>query len=968
MIVAPVESDRILCYDLLTGESLWKGVDGKPGRLIDDGLFVACARDQTVVIVGRQAIRGLDMQSGRERWNIPLQQYGAPSGRGFLTSNDYYLPVNQPAILQIDIRNGGVVRVSETDRVLGNLVCHRDDVIAQGHDRVSVFHQAEPLRQRLAQTGNDDDDWETGCLRAQLMAHDGDLAGAAQQAAAAWQSADTWASRQLLVDLLLQWMSEDFAAARPIVNQHSELLQSEYPGRYRIARIRGLQQSGNIPELLDFLVTDAGIPPEDPFGLPGTTTTITSLRHSLRRQIMGGDESGMATDSIAAWLASRQDNLDVNQLNELRKWIGDAAFDSTVLLSIARRRKEQGDYLSAAQIIDETWRRDRDPRALVARCRMLIDTGWPAQAATIARRIADEFPDLEIEDIEGSFPASQIADRWLDTDGSPGTWDIWNEGAADARLQSGDQGEPLDYQLFLYPECVARSDHAPDDLTIMIDVDSDLVVHDSLGNEIGRVATRESDDTTRYYSSKVNSGRYMVHGHLLILGYGYDLVGVDLHRLRAGDRSPLWHRTLHHQSGNRETMLLQSGISVRANDNPWGVQRIQLAGRDGDLIGVFAASSRFVYYIIDNRLHCIDALSGEPQWQRADIPDDTWLHADLRHVYLLTPPDSGARAGRYESIQILDAEFGDVQSTVMLPDPRGPVLWHCLDQIAVFTSSVGGDQILKGIEMRTGDTAWEYRCERGSLGCLRDPQSMLVYRTDGKLQYIDMHNGQVTAEMELPAVGGKMMQVQRLRDHDLVLVGTDHNVSTARSSRTNRTIRATSVPDGLFDGSVFCIDRQVNQMCWPAPVRIEHFSMPGRQPADVPLMTVSRIVSYNSNRRGAVIPEFFTIDLRDGRLLNVYRQRRLSVRSYEFRGIPDEQSVELSFGDQKLVIRLDSGPLPPSAPAQLVDEFTMIHAGQVGEGFPSAGNDPATRRQELLEKLMPAKPAKENNHPDNKKP
>jgi hypothetical protein len=95
--------------------------------------------------------------------------------------------------------------------------------------------------------------------------------------------------------------------------------------------------------------------------------------------------------------------------------------------------------------------------------------------------------------------------------------------------------------------------------------------------------------------------------------------------------------------------------------------------------------------------------------------------------------------------------------------------------------------------------------------------------------------------------------------------------------------------------------------------------------------------------------------LRDGRLLNILRTSELAFRSFEIRGIPESQSVELMFGDQRLLIQLTNDELPPAAPARLVNAFTMMRPTDRPDPL-EFGSDPARRQQELLQQLIQQAP------------
>ncbi len=960
VIVAPVESDRILCFDLMSGRSLWQGEDDQPGQPREDGLYVACVHDQTVVIAGQSNMRGMDIQTGALLWSVSLARYGEPGGRGFLARGHYFLPTSKSLIVELDIRQGAIVGSANTRQLPGNLICHRGDVISQNHDLVSVYHQVEPLRQRLANVPPGDMDVYGKCLRARILAHDGQLAEAVSLAGQAWQNTPEPISEKVLTELILQWLMADYVAARPVADQYSELLQRTAPEEFWTACLRGAIEANEIRTALDLIVSSTGTLATAGMRAPRTVLgdhrTVLEPEQALKFQLRNSGrvdlpDPGQQHPQISRWLADHRDRLTPDQLQRLMDWTGSDFFQPAELLTLAESRIRQGATLAGEQTLAEILRRTESGPAAVAMCRLLRDAGWDRAAIELAQSISSRFPDQILQDPGGEFPARDLADRWFPGAVTARGWKNWNYGAAKTRLETTDDRQPLHYRMIIHPECVALTGTPVEEVHVQIDVnEAQVVVHDRLGNEIGRVRYGNPQDHQRYQASRMASGRYALHGHLLIVGYGYDLIAVDLYRLKAGETSPLWHRTLHNETGFRESILLNSGVGARPIDNPWGIQRFQIVGRDGNAIGMFASNGRSVWYLIGDSLHCVDAMTGTLRWQRTNVVPNSHIAAGPRAVYLMAPVESGNRSTRFDAVEMLDAEFGTLLNEIRL-DPAAQTLWQTLGDTAVFTRAEGRENVLTGIDLQTGQGTWEYRCQRGSLGCFRDPATMAIYHSDGILEYLDLRDGEIRRRINLEPLSGKTIHVHRLDDHDLVRIGLDQETATARSIQPNRTIRATSNLEPLFDGYLFCIDLQVDLPRWPTAVRIEHFSIPADQPADLPLMTLSRIVNNHSEPRAGMSPEFFTIDLRDGRLVSICRQDNLSFGTFDVHGDPETQTAEVRFGDQRLVIRLTGEAMPPTAPASLVNAFTMVRATDQGDSVETV-QDPLRRQQEIIRQLI----------------
>ncbi|MDG2013526.1 MAG: PQQ-binding-like beta-propeller repeat protein, partial [Pirellulaceae bacterium] len=127
VIVMPLELNRILCFDLLTGKPLWYEAGdpsaARAGVPSEDGLYVACVYDGLVVVLGQEKVVGLDLDSGESLWQIPLDRLGRPTGRGFLTGDRYFFPTSESKIVAVDLAQGAIAKTITTRRVLGNLIC-----------------------------------------------------------------------------------------------------------------------------------------------------------------------------------------------------------------------------------------------------------------------------------------------------------------------------------------------------------------------------------------------------------------------------------------------------------------------------------------------------------------------------------------------------------------------------------------------------------------------------------------------------------------------------------------------------------------------------------------------------------------------------------------------------------------------------------------------------------------------------
>ena len=205
LIVSAVDSSVLTCLDLVTGQTLWS----QPRR--DDpvaaDLFVAAVLDDHVVLAGEYGVRSLDIRSGETLWTLPFQKRRL-TGRGIRSGDIYHLPIavvvppQKPkrgdssdgdfkatmlppidqldgAILSIDLTTGRVLAESPApDGVrLGNLAAANGRIVSQNFDSVVGLESITEQNTRLATQLADKPDSATLIARARQRLHNGDADG-----------------------------------------------------------------------------------------------------------------------------------------------------------------------------------------------------------------------------------------------------------------------------------------------------------------------------------------------------------------------------------------------------------------------------------------------------------------------------------------------------------------------------------------------------------------------------------------------------------------------------------------------------------------------------------------------------------------------------------------------------------------------------------------------------------------------
>ena len=145
---------------VLVGERLTAGLH-QPALtgMAGDGHAVSCRQQRP-----RGGGEAVDLETGRAAWTCGFNADGAaPSGRGVLTADRLFLPLDVPEVIEIDLVAGTIAgrAPARGGAVPGNLVAYRGEMISVGCDCLDVFHQVEALEPRIetALRGRSDAGW-----------------------------------------------------------------------------------------------------------------------------------------------------------------------------------------------------------------------------------------------------------------------------------------------------------------------------------------------------------------------------------------------------------------------------------------------------------------------------------------------------------------------------------------------------------------------------------------------------------------------------------------------------------------------------------------------------------------------------------------------------------------------------------------------------------------------------------------
>lgn len=159
IVYLPAHSEYVHCVELATGKLRWR-VRREDLDQTSASEYVAAA-DGAVLLVGRRSCRGLDLETGAERYRFRLGT--SPAGRGVRLGSDYHIPLDDGRVVCLDVASGRARGWAQTDSraPLGNLIASRDLVFSMGRTEITAWPQAESELARLDATRRSDPGIET---------------------------------------------------------------------------------------------------------------------------------------------------------------------------------------------------------------------------------------------------------------------------------------------------------------------------------------------------------------------------------------------------------------------------------------------------------------------------------------------------------------------------------------------------------------------------------------------------------------------------------------------------------------------------------------------------------------------------------------------------------------------------------------------------------------------------------------
>lgn len=952
VFLTPVESDELHCLDLRTGSLLWKAPRA-------DGLVIAGADRERVVVVGRQAVVALAAGDGRELWSGRFSSAGSgggsmPCGRGLITKDRLLLPVDTPALLEIDLRDGRLLSESPRRSGLpGNLVASRGEVISQAIDSVDVFYQELDLQRRLQSAG----DSLAGALPAfwkgQLLLDAGKVRAGVEAIAAAGREDPRRVTPGMVAEAMLEGMRLDFAATAELFPESLRQCPDDAVAREMLrAGIDG------------FLALSR---PQDAWDL---------WQQAARRCLSDGPSA--ESDDLAAGLVSDGD--DPQLVSTLPRWLGGR-------LEAVLAADRQGVDAAVARFVEEVrgMAVDRGPAGLA----MLADLVAAHPLAGDVRREREARLMASLED-PGAVSAAGLRDRLLElelarmldpgaatrspqNDGNQAAvWerplsDAWPVGRVVTKSPSAAAGRRADIPAIASLPILSQAGlPSPEGLRLTLDRrQPGMIVQDGFGRELGGQLSFEGSAQTRRLGIQavVLPGAAIqpsIVGRLLLVTSATGTAAFELSlpdRFKQPRRAEepglqqsaaavpqvagmpehrrLWH--VSHASQPRTLTVQAPGMPGRGGRLPHLGGGIRLGttvtearpmGADAPppsmlaaLVGPAAAP------VLEQRsLSMRDPVTGRVFWTRSMLPPGCEILTDTTSVCVIPAEGQGAA--------VYSIHDGRLVARCDLPSIDQWLATSGRRVLAIDRGQGGGFGVAARVELVLIDPLDGHERRFGPFAAeahaaVAGPGKVAVLEPDGRLTVIDIEAESQEFSVLLDRMPPDLNQFYCQPWEDRLLVIASRPETAAENEQHRQLGAITGIRTGglwdsgpqiapLVTGAVWAVDRHNGESLWTVPATLLRHGFDPDQPADLPVLVFARRIKTQGSARQPQL-SLLCLDKRTGH--EVFLDDRIETEQHlfygcEIAGDPENHTIILSHGAREITLTFTGEAISPRPPYQ----------------------------------------------------
>ncbi len=954
VLIASPESEELVCLSLVDGKLAWQAKR-------EENVYVACVHKGNAIIVGRKSILALKMADGKHAWKgtgISLPGGAVPSGRGFHNGPSYYLPLNSAAVVRIDLDTGAIKEniPSRKGYVPGNLICYKDNILSLSSDYLESFYQREPLKVRIdAQLAKDPDDADALTRRGEIAYADGRFVDSLTDLRRAYKLRPQLDARNLLVDVLMTALRDDFANKRESLGELESLLDG-YSEKTRFLRIKaaGLLKVGEIAAASDSLLALADMDFSSPDPEPIDGDYAVRRERWLQGQFAGlfasakPDDLGKIQKAVQTRLeqALAADGAE-EKAKLLRRFLSffgthpsaDSAREHlSLLLSKRDTLLEKENLLRALEHSADPVRQ----RSAVARlAQVLLDAGRVEDAAgyyhlletTYAKEIClgQKTGQQMVDDLPEKSPVRKLFASFA-----------WPKGQVDAKQVNGNSGKSLNglnrvgFRQLFPVEFKGDRGQFFQDVSIFYDMQNmSVVARDGMGVDRWKISLNSNNANTFQNQFGYIPGLFKAHaqGHVLVCNFGTTVFAIDT--LRAGSGGPeseriLWKRELGEIVNNQP---INRGINQMQVANPWGgPMKWQVNdGQSGQpLPGLGMVTSYGAIVQHGREIECLDLMTGVVMWTRQNVPPGADIFGD--DEFLMVASKDGKNSPIVRTVD------GELLGTANLPAPDRR--WTTVGTNLLTWTSLNGKTILTLRDVRNNKDVWSLELGTNVKGTLLGEEVALM-EPSGKLQIVNLKSGKKMVDEKLePESSLQSLYVFRSRDQYIVVTSSISGNSAQSINADKKVIQSPDQTGGvsipLVTGHVYALDRAAGKPQWSVPADVQKHGLVVNQGADLPVLTFVR-QTYDQTKGGNAKNGILCLDKRNGRAVYANEELPPVFNQFEITADRDSKTVTMAYQNAATVLTFTDAPVPPEPPYQAsLEGSDQKGAGRIFKGILNA--------------------------------
>jgi hypothetical protein len=476
---------------------------------------------------------------------------------------------------------------------------------------------------------------------------------------------------------------------------------------------------------------------------------------------------------------------------------------------------------------------------------------------------------------------------------------------------------------------------------------SEIVGRNLLGDDVFHLAVDQNSWPRPHRdSSLVHAARL---GHLLFVAMGGRVMAIESPGGETDEASDVLWQTdpMHRYSTDALPTRREAGeMRARANRRPvyhtWSPRRRMIGTLSAGVYSLGPVTPRGVVFQEHDQLKCVDPLSGEVLWTRADIPLGCELFGDSEYVFAA---DASARVAHV--IRMVDGKLMGKREL-----PRFEWLVTAGRNVAeVGFTGVGNHRELtvRVTDIDSQQVLFSDRFAPASRVTVIEPNAVAVFEPGGGFKMIDVRSGDVVIDEQLRAVEDANGIYAMPSGERLFLF-----ISSAPTQQYKPLVQQSDFP--LVNGPVFAFDMKSGEMIWPEPAVVRNRGVVLSQPQEIPLLVFAdRKMVRDPTTGGGSQLRVLCLDKRTGEA--VFSNDTLadtSITRFRIHGEREgEATVAIDMSANRILLTLTDEPRPAGGPAN--DDVTTAQAEVKDPGIGGIGRRITGAIQEALEQAAERK-------------